>query len=227
MRVGEKTNEIPIARAILPALPLAGRVVTAAALHTCATTAQAILAQEAAYLLVVKANQPTLYAECAAYCSDATARVGRATTVDRRRGRTETRTLYAATALNAHLTRHSAFPRIRQVACLLTTTQDRRGTHRAVRFLLTSRTPQHADPARLLTLARGHWTIESRHWVRDVTFGEDRSPLRSGDAPQILAVLRNLAHTLIRRTATTAIAAARRAFAYHPARALALLLTAP
>jgi hypothetical protein len=63
--------------------------------------------------------------------------------------------------------------------------------------------------------------------VRDVTFGEDRSPLRSGDATQILAAVRNLAHTLIRRTGTTAIAAARRAFSYHPARALAPSPTIP
>lgn len=227
VRVDAKTNEIPVAREVLPILPLAGRVVTADALHTCAETAQAILDQDADYLLVVKGNQPTLYAECAAYFSDATARVGRATTVDRRRGRTETRTLYATTRLNAHLTRYSAVPHIRQVACLLTTVEDRHGTHRDVRFLLTSLAPPRAAPARLLMLLRGHWSIESRHFVRDVTFGEDRSALRSGDAPQILATLRNLAHTLIRRSGTTAIAAARRAFSYHPARALALLLSVP
>jgi predicted transposase YbfD/YdcC len=227
VRVAEKTNEVPVARQILPVLPLAGRVVTADALHTCAETAQALLAQGADYLLVVKGNQPTLYAECAAYFSDPTARVGRAATVDRRRGRTETRTLYVTTRLNAHLTRYSRVPRIGQVACLLTTIEDRRGTQREVRFLLTSLTPSQADPARLLLLVRGHWSIESRHFVRDVTFGEDRSPLRSGDAPQILAAMRNLAHTLIRRTGTTAIAAARRAFSYHPARALALLLSPP
>lgn len=227
VRVSEKTNEVPVARALLPALPLAGRVVTADALHTCAATARAICAQEADYLLVVKGNQPTLYAECAAYFSTPTARVRRATTVDRRRGRTETRTLYATTRLNAHLTHYASLPHIRQVACLLTTVEDRRGTHREARFLLTSLTPQQADPARLLALARGHWSIESRHWVRDVTFGEDRSPLRTGDAPQILAACRNLVHTLIRRTGATAIAAARRLFSYHPTRALALLLALP
>jgi len=227
VRVDEKTNDIPVARALLPVVPVAGRVVTADALHTCAQTAQALLDHDAAYLLVVKANQPTLYAECAAYFSDPSARVGRYTQVDRRRGRTETRTLYATTQLNAHLGRYSAFPHLGQVACLLHTVTDRRGTRREVRFLLTSLTPQLADPERLLTLARGHWSIESRPWIRDVTFGEDRSPLRSGDAPQILAALRNLAHTLIRRSGTTAIAAARRSFSYHPARALALLLSPP
>jgi predicted transposase YbfD/YdcC len=226
-RVAEKTTEIPIARDLLPALPLAGRVVTADALHPCAQTAQAIRAQDAAYFLVIKGNQPTLYAACAAYFSDPTARVGRARTHDRRRGRTETRTLDATTGLNAHLTRYAAFPHIRQVACLLTTLKDQRGTYQDVRFLLTSLPPPRATPARLLLFARGHWSIESRHFVRAVTFGEDRSPLRSGDAPQIMAPLRTLAHTLIRRTGATASAAARRSFSSHPARALGLLLAVP
>jgi predicted transposase YbfD/YdcC len=223
VRVDEKTNEIPVARALLPALPLAGRVVTADALHTQVETAQAILDAQGAYLLVVKSNQPTLYAECAAYFTDPTARVGRTTTIDRRRGRTETRTLYTTTALNAHLMRYSRFPRITQVACLFARVEDRRGCHAEARFLLTSLSPREADPARLLALARGHWSIESRHWTRDVTFGEDHSRLRSGDGPQILAALRNLALTLIRRQGTTRIAAQRRAFAAHPVQALRLL----
>lgn len=227
VRVDEKTNEIPVARAVFPALPLAGRVVTADALHTYAETAQAILAQGGDYLLGVKRNQETLYAECAAYFSDPTARAQLAQTIDRRRGRTETRTLYATTRLNAHLMRYSHFPCIRQVACLLSTVQDRRGTQRDVRFLLTSCAPAQASPARLLQLIRGHWAIESRHWVRDVVFGEDRSRLRSGAAPQIMAALRNLAHTLIRRGGTKRIAAQRRAFAAHPAHALRTLGLSP
>lgn len=227
VRVAEKTNEIPVARALLPALPLAGRVLTADALHTQVETAQAILDAAGAYLLVVKSNQPTLYAECAAYFTDPTARVGRTTTIDRRRGRTETRTLYTTTCLNAHLTRYSRFPCIAQVACLFTRVENRRGSHNEVRFLLTSLTPREAGPTRLLALARGHWSIESRHWTRDVTFGEDRSRLRSGDGPQILAALRNLALTLIRRQGTTRIAAQRRAFAARPAHALRLLGLCP
>ena len=72
---------------------------------------------------------------------------------------------------------------------------------------------------------RGHWHIENRlHYVRDVTFGEDRSRLRTRAAPQILAALRNLTITLLHRSGATNLAAARRAFAYHPRRALRLLL---
>ena len=227
VRVEDKTTEVPVARALLPVLPVAGRVVTADALHTCADTARAICAHGADYLLVVKGNQPTLYAECAAYFADPQARARQAITVDRRRGRTETRTLYVTGLLSAHLRRHSSLPHIRQVACLWTVVRDARGDHHEVRFLLTSLRVEDASAERVLTLARGHGAIESRHWVRDVTFGEDRSPLRSGDAPQILAAVRSLVHTLIRRAGTTAIAAARRSFSYHPHRACALLFAAP
>jgi predicted transposase YbfD/YdcC len=224
VRVDEKTNEIPVARAILPYLRLRGRAITADALHTNAQTAQTILDQHADYLLVVKRNQPTLYDECAAFFSDPTARVRRTTTIDRRRGRTETRTLYATTQLNLHLMRYSSFPHIRQVACLRTVTVDATGTHEDVRFLLTSLAPRHADPDRLLTLARGHWSIESRHYTRDVTFGEDRSSVRTGHAPQIMASLRNLALTLIHRSGTSEIASYRRHLAAHPTQALRLLV---
>src|SRR5438105_297454 len=61
------------------------------------------------------------------------------------------------------------------------------------------------------------------HYVRDVTFGEDRSRLRTGHAPQILAALRNLAITLIHRLGSSHIRATRRHFASCPQDTLALL----
>jgi predicted transposase YbfD/YdcC len=92
-------------------------------------------------------------------------------------------------------------------------------------YLITALTPVQASPQRLLELVRGHWGIEnSSRYVRDVTFGEDHSRLRSGHAPQIMAALRNLAITLIHRQGSSQIAATRRHFAAHPRRAFALLL---
>ena len=50
-----------------------------------------------------------------------------------------------------------------------------------------------------LALWRGHWGIEIRvHWVRDVTFDEDRSQVRTGSAPQVMAARRNLTVSLFR-----------------------------
>jgi hypothetical protein len=56
VRVADKTNEIPVAQALLPHLPLRGRVITADALHTQTATARAIVEHGGHYLLVVKDN---------------------------------------------------------------------------------------------------------------------------------------------------------------------------
>ena len=222
VRVDDKTNEIPAAQALLPYLPLRGRVVTADALHTQTAFAHGVLAQGGDYLLCVKGNQPTLYADIALAFADPTTTCSRPTrTTDRCRGRTEGRSLRTTTDLNTYL---GVLPCIGQVAELTRTVTDRTGTSHEVVFLVTSRPPARAQRRQLLAWIRGHWAVETRHWVRDVTFGEDRSRLRGGHAPQIMAALRNLCLTLIRRTGATAIAATRRSFAHHPAKALTLLL---
>jgi hypothetical protein len=64
----------------------------------------------------------------------------------------------------------------------------------------------------------------SLQYVRDVTKGSDRSQLRSGNAPQIMAALCNLVIPLIHRHWSDQIAITRRQFAYHPCQALKLLL---
>ena len=73
---------------------------------------------------------------------------------------------------------------------------------------------------------RRHWGIEnSLHWVRDVVFDEDRSQVRTGNAPPVMATLRNTAISLLRLAGWTTIATALRHHARNPHRAVALLLT--
>lgn len=89
---------------------------------------------------------------------------------------------------------------------------------------VTSLGAGRADAARLLQLVRQHWHIENRsHWVRDVTFDEDRSQVRVGSIPQVLAALRNTVIGLLRLHGATNIAAATRRMAARPTEALALL----
>ena len=64
---------------------------------------------------------------------------------------------------------------------------------------ITSLVPERADAARLLALVRGQWQIKHQsHWVRDVTFDEDRSQVRCGNIPQVMAALRNTVIGLMR-----------------------------
>lgn len=227
VRVADKTNEIPVAQAVAPQLRWQGRVCTADALHTQTAFVATIRAHGGDVLLTVKDNQPTLASDLALFFADAHIQTTHARTVDAHRGRRETRHLMVSSDLTAYLAAHSPWPDIAQVGRLtrrvtLTATGQ---TRAETVYLITTLSPAQASPQRLLALLRGHWHIENRlHYVRDVTFGEDRSRLRTGAAPQIVAAFRNLAITLIHRTGSSDIAASRRAFAYHPRRALALLL---
>ena len=57
-----------------------------------------------------------------------------------------------------------------------------------VSYAVTSLPPTAAGAERLLRILREHWHIENRvHWVRDVTFGEDLSQIRTGSAPQVMS----------------------------------------
>ena len=89
---------------------------------------------------------------------------------------------------------------------------------------VTSLAPERADAARLLALVCSHWQIENQsHWVRDVTFDEDRSQVRCGSIPQVMAALRNTVVGLMRWAGYTNRAAACRRCAAQPQVALHLI----
>ncbi len=226
VQVDEKTNEIPYAQIYVSLLPLAGRVCTADALHTQTDFLRAVLDLYGHVVLTVKQNQSTLYDDLALYFADPAASFEEAETIDRHRGRKEIRRIKVTAALNDYL--QVTWPHIQQVAQLTRiTTREGKTSHEIV-YLITTLPREQACPARLLQLIRGHWSIENcLHYVRDVTFGEDRSKLRTGHAPQVMAALRNLALTLIHRHGFSEIAATRRSLGYHPDRALAWLCDVP
>jgi hypothetical protein len=143
-------------------------------------------------------------------------------TIDKGHGRLETRTLRATTLLNDYL----QFPycgqifRIERETIILKTGEVRSETA----YGITSLSPQKADQQRLLSLSRGQWSIENKsHWVRDVTFDEDRHQARKGEGPQMMACLRNAAISLLRLAGFKNIASATRKFAARCHLALKLL----
>jgi predicted transposase YbfD/YdcC len=222
VRVSEKTNEIPVAKEVLVTLPIAGRVTTADALHTHAAFMQCIHEQRGNCVLTVKHNQPTLYADLATYFADTHGSFQCAETWDRRRGRLEHRVIRVTSEMNSYLS--ADWPHLAQVAEVTRTVTSKGKTSIEVVYLITDLSAQQASALRLLALVRGHWGIENRsHYVRDVCFQEDRSHLRTGNAPQLLAACRNLAITLLHRRGFSQISSARRYLSYHPQQALALL----
>jgi predicted transposase YbfD/YdcC len=206
-------------RPLLACLDLDGVVETADALHTHADAAEFLVTgKHARYLFVVKANQPTLLDRCAHLPWHNVPLLDR--TRDHAHGRVELRTLKAVTV------HHFGFPLAAQVlqvtrkVCDLHTRRWRAVTV----YAITSLPFAQARPARLADLIRGHWAIENGlHWVRDVTFAEDASQLRTGAAPQVMACLRNLVIGVLCRAGPVNLAAALRYHRRDPRRPLATL----
>ncbi len=87
----------------------------------------------------------------------------------------------------------------------------------------TSQPSDRADERKVLGQLRGHWTVESLHHIRDVTYDEDRCRIRTGNGPQAMAALRNLATALIKTCIAPTVAAGTRALAMNLPRLLDLV----
>jgi predicted transposase YbfD/YdcC len=223
--VADKTNEMPVVLDLLRQLVFEGRVVTMDALLTQRLIAQQSVAAGGEYVMVVKDNQPQLREDIAtvfALPPIVGERRTVAETVDCSHGRIEQRRLHTSDVLVGY----SDWPGVAQVFHLERQVISKKtGTVREeVVAGVTSLAPERADAGRLLALVRHHWHIENTsHWVRDVTFDEDRSQVRCGNIPQGMAALRNTVIGLFRWAGYTNIAAACRRFAAQPALALDLI----
>lgn len=222
--VADKTNEITAVETLLEQLVLHGRIVTMDALLTQQHVAQTIVDAGGEYVMIVKDNHPKLRADIELVFTMPPWGDGQQTdaTWDIGHGRIETRTLTTSDALVGF----SEWPGLRQVFQLERQVhfQKHDKERSEVVYGVTSLPPERATPSRLLALVRGHWHIENKsHWVRDVTFDEDRSQVRCGNIPQVMAALRNTAIGLLRCQGYTNMAAACRQVAAQPTRALALI----
>jgi predicted transposase YbfD/YdcC len=186
----KQTNEIGMAIPLLAACDLAGKDITADALLTQRALANYLVGRGAHYHFTVKSNQATLERDIALHF----ARRGAPDFVESptlAHGRIETRRIGCSTALNAYLD----FPHVGQIflierEAVIKTTGKRRCE---VVLGITSRLPQQASPQRLLTLNRGHWRIESTHYLIDWNYDEDRSCIRTGHGPENITRLRRFA----------------------------------
>jgi predicted transposase YbfD/YdcC len=223
--VDDKTNEPPVALELLRYLVLEGRIVTMDALLTQRQIAQQIVDAGGDYVMVVKENQPQLLEDIATMFALAPI-AGEPRTVAETLalgcGRIEQRWLQTSNVLLGY----SDWPGLAQVfrlerqVIIKKTGEVREDVVAGV----TSPAPERADAAWLLALVRGQWQIENQsHWGRAVTFDKDRSQVRCGNIPQIMAALRNTVVGVMRWAGYTNIAAACRLFAAQPRAALHLI----
>lgn len=222
--VPEKTNEITAIPDLLDELAeakqLEGALVSIDAMGCQVDIADKIVAHKADYLLALKGNQPTLEAEVKEYFRSAPAEelVGK-TTVEKGHGRIETRTYTASSNVDWIVSQRSypGEPRFSTIKTLVKVASRAEHADRSTfetRYFISSAT---LDIERLAKGVRGHWGIESMHWLLDVEFKDDLSRYRTGHGAKNMAVVRRFALGLVRaNTAKGSVKTRRKRAGWNP-----------
>jgi predicted transposase YbfD/YdcC len=187
-------NEIAATLALLRSLVLKGCTVTADALHCHPAMAQAVLDAKADYALGLKANHGPLYAEAERLFAQAGADVPSFATEEQAHGRRERR---RASVLPASAAARAMLPGLKALGRLEAQRTAAGGKREAdTRYVALSR---KLNAEKLAEVVRAHWDIENGlHWTLDVVFDEDGARTRKDYGPENLAVIRRLAHNILR-----------------------------
>jgi predicted transposase YbfD/YdcC len=218
--VDAKENECAAILAILERLSLDGALVSIDAIATNPDVAAAITAGGGDYLLALKRNQPSLYDEVARYFADPAApKTACPQSFEKDHGRIETRRTWVSHEIDwlhgeRRYPHEPRFPALKSIVMTTTRTEWRGRVSEETRYFISSAvlTPERAAEA-----IRGHWGIESMHWVLDVIFKEDQSRLRRGHGAQNMALVRRLAFNIVRAgRGKRSIKTARKAAGWSP-----------
>ena len=210
LSVPEKTNEITAIPELLDHLAetkqLAGALVTIDAMGCQVEIADKIVAHKADYLLALKGNQPTLETDVEDYFRTAPAAelVCKQPAVEKGHGRIETRT-YTASSKVDWITSERSYPgqprfnHIKTIVKVYARVEHADRCSSDTRYYISS---APLDIERIARGARGHWGVESMHWLLDVEFGDDLSRYRAGYGARNMAIIRRFALGLVRANKT-------------------------
>ena len=210
----KRTNEIKTVIPLLQAIDIAGKEISADALLTQRALADYLVRErQAHYHFTVKGNQPGVLQDLELFFQ----RRGQPDFVEHTppdHGRLETRKIWTTTELNHYLD----FPHVGQAFLVERHCTDKKtgATSREIAYGLTSRTPEQANPQRVLQVNRGHWTIEnSCHYILDWNYDEDRSRIRTGYGPENITRLRRFAIGVIKSQGARSVAQKMRQLTRH------------
>ena len=200
----KRTNEIKTAIPLLDAIDIQGKVITADALLTQRGIANyLVLERKAHYHFTVKANQPTLLQDITLFFQNRE-KPDYMDTAPPDHGRIETRKIWTTDQLSDYLN----FPHVGQAFVIERNCTDKKSGKCSCEtsYGITSQSPREADARGILTTNRGHWSIESCHYILDWNYDEDRSRIRSGYGPENITRLRRFAIGVIKSKGVLSVA---------------------
>ena len=160
--------------------------------------------RNAHYHFIAKNNQPTLLQDISLYfegCNDPDFIQHDAPD----HGRIEVRKIWTTTELNLYLD----FPYVGQAFMIQREVTNKKTGKCTVKvaYGITSQSPDQANPERVLSINRGHWTIENEcHYIIDWNYDEDRSRIRTGNGPENMTRLRRFAVGVIKAKGVRSVA---------------------
>jgi len=193
----KQTNEIKTAAPMLDSIDIEGRTITADALLTQRAFALYLVEERGAhYHFTVKGNQPKLLQDLNFYFENIQRSADCTHTGQGEHGRIETRKIWVTSKLNQYLD----FPHVGQ-AFMIERTSIIKKTNKKSRetiYGVTSLATDQAGAEQVLKDNRGHWGVESCHYIIDWNYDEDRSTIRTGYGPENVTRLRRFAIGLIK-----------------------------
>lgn len=214
MKVDGKSNEITAMPALMRLMEISGSVVTADAMNCQKEIAAQIVEQGADYVLAVKNNQPLLHEDVRLFFEDALAEgfdvVYRSCESDEwGHGRTETRKCWAVDVdeLKEWFQHTKDWKGLKTIACVQSTRRTRDTESVENRYFISSLKNVKA----IARSVRHHWNIENKlHWVMDVDFDEDHCRARTDHGAENFALLRQVAHNLLKQETSKGISIRRK-----------------
>lgn len=218
--VDAKSNEIKGVIELLKGITIEGKIFTMDALLTQKSIAKKIVSNKGNYIMIAKDNQKFLREDIQSLI-EADEKFGiteKYTKTEKGHGRIETREITITNSRDI-----IEFYGVNQVFMIERwIKRNDKDTYEKV-FGLTSLPKEKANAQNIFSMLRSHWSIENRsHWVRDVTFDEDRSQVKDAEIAQFMALFRNIAIGLMRFEGFLNISKAIRYYASNPILALSL-----
>jgi len=217
--IDTKGKELVVGPNVLRHITISGHVITGDALFAQRSLCEQITTEDGGYVFRVKGNQETLENDIRLFFKDPPfqAAIQTHTTTDRWKGVAEKREV----RVSSDLTRYLSWPGLTHTWWMKKTVT-KEGETKITESVGIVCLPEKILGKRAIAEAvseyiRGHWGIETRlHKQRDVVFNEDKSMIRTGHAPQTMAVLRNIVTSIFHRGTVRNFRSAIRKFAADP-----------